>query len=132
MNAIKLADNKRLKAIILAAFPDYRKREAFVSEFRPMNVNSYWDGGSREEYAIVELATSKRLPLPKATHPVFEVAGRGGAGYSDPIIEVDRVGNITLKVLPVGFCLVQAGMFLGKPATAHVYTARENRLEEGR
>jgi hypothetical protein len=34
---------------------------------------------------------------------------------------VDGRGNATLKVLPEGFVLVEAGTFLGKPATAKVF-----------
>jgi hypothetical protein len=36
-------------------------------------------------------------------------------------VEVDHVGNVTLKRLPEGFALVAAGTFCGKAATAHVY-----------
>ena len=116
-----------LKAIILAAFPSYRKQKAFVSVFNGgVNVNSYWDGGSKDEYAIVELATLQRHPLPTSSHPFFDVARHGLANRRTEVASVDRVGNVTLNMLPDGFVLVSAGTFCGKPATAHVWVPASN------
>lgn len=116
-----------LKRVIEAAFPSYRKRRAFVSVFNGgANINSYWDGGSRSEFAIVELATLRRAPLPTQTHPYFDVAARGVTNAQDGIVKVDHVGNITLETLPEGFVLVEAGTFCGKPATAHVFVPAAN------
>ncbi len=111
-----------LKAVILAALPNYRKRRSFVTVFPPsgVNVNSYWDGGSKSEYAIVHLETHQRRALPTSTHPYFDVAARGLANQSGSVIETDRVGNVRLKVLPEGFALVEGGTFCGKSAAAHV------------
>ena len=46
---------------------------------------------------------------------------RGLASTENADVEVDHVGNVTLKRLPEGFALVAAGTFCGKAATAHVY-----------
>lgn len=130
-----LSQNLSIKAVVKAAFPDYRKRDAVVTVWGGSHsINSYWDGGSRSEYAIIELATLQRHPLPTSTHPYFDVAARGLANAQDEHISIDRVGNVTLKHLPDGFVLVQAGTFCGKPATAYVRVPPNNMpklLEQG-
>ena len=120
---IELKQDPSLKRIILAGFPNYRKRSAFVSVFgeRGQNINSYWDGGSRDEYAIVELATLARKSLPTSTHPYFDISARGLSSTQDDYVTIDHVGNVSLKRIPQGYALVSAGTFCGKPATAHVY-----------
>jgi hypothetical protein len=119
--AISLKSAPEVKKVITVAFPSYKKHNAFLSEFHPMQINSYWDGGSRDYFAIVELATMQRKDMPTRTHPCFEVSQRGLANQSNDVVEIDHVGNITLKILPEGFALVSAGIFCGKPGTAHVY-----------
>lgn len=123
---MELKDAPEVKRVVLAAFPSYRKHRATLSAFNgEVNLNSYWDSGSRAEFAIVELATGQRKPLPTRTHPYFEVARYGISGENE-VISVDHAGNITLKVLPEGFALVEAGTFCGRPATAHVYVNPAN------
>jgi len=39
---------------------------------------------------------------------------------------VDERGNVTLKALPEGIALIQAGWFCGKPATATVWLNPNN------
>ena len=119
---ITLRSAPEIKRIVEAAFPSYRKHKATLSVFNGgVNINSYWDGGSRDEYAVVDLATCRRGALPTASHPYFDVARHGIANVETDVISVDHVGNVTLKVLPEGFALVAAGTFCGKPATAHIY-----------
>lgn len=122
LEPITLKTAPELKRVISAGFPSYKKLRAFLSAFPEsgMNINSFWDGGSRDEYAIVELATNRRKNLPTSTHPYFDVERKGIAGESEVITVSDR-GNITLKTLPEGFALVSCGIFCGKTATAHVY-----------
>lgn len=118
---VKLADDPTVKRIVQTAFPNYRKRTAWIRVWSgSQNINSYWDGGSRDEYAIVELATMTRRPMPTVGHPYFEVKAQGVPTGSDSFVEVDHVGNVTLKILPAGYVLVQAGTFCGKPATARI------------
>ena len=105
--------------VVRAAFPDYRKKKVAVEVFGPHRINSYWGGGSRSEYCLVDLSTMQRKPLPTSTHPFFDVMRKTGPGENDAI-QVDSVGNVTLKVLPNGVALVEAGTFCGKPATAVV------------
>jgi hypothetical protein len=125
---IELKTAPELKRLVTAAFPGYKKHRAFLCVFgeRGHNINSYWDGGSRSEYAIVELATMRRQSLPTASHPYFDVARNGLANAESDVISVDHVGNVTLKILPDGFALVEAGTFCGKQATACIYLPASN------
>jgi hypothetical protein len=127
MKTIELKQHPEVQSAIRAAFPSYKKRSAFISVFSEhgVNVNTFWDGGSRDEYAIVELATGKRHALPTRTHPFFDIASRGVSGETEAL-SVDARGNITLKLLPDGFALVQGGIFCGKTATAHIYLNASN------
>ena len=128
MQTLELKQYPEVKALIVAAFPVYRKLKAYVSVFPScgIGINSYWDGGSRREYAIVELATMRRHALPTSTHPYFDVVRKGAADTETAALAVDGRGNATLKMLPDGFALVKAGTSCGKPATAHVYVNMAN------
>jgi len=126
-HTITLKSAPEVKAVILAAFPSYRKLKATLSVFHGgININSYWDGGSKDEYAVVELASLQRRSLPTHSHPYFDVTRHGLANTENQDVSIDHVGNLTLKRLPEGFALVAAGTFCGKPATAHVYLNVEN------
>jgi hypothetical protein len=134
-NKVKLSTTPDLNQVIQRAFPSYRKLNCFVTTFPEagVNINSYWDGGSRREYALVELSTMQRKSLPTNSLPYFDKASRGMANLENPAVSTDHVGNITLKYLPVNFVLVEAGTFCGKSATAFVYVNPENmpKLLEG-
>ena len=108
----------------------HRKLRATVQAFYPMSINSYWDGGSKDEFAIVELLTMRCHALPTSSHPYFDVARHvlvlRGTQVENEHVSVDHVGNITLKHLPDGFALVRAGVFCGRPATAAVYVPSAN------
>lgn len=122
MQTIELKNAPDLKRLVLAAFPDYRKKSVFLSVFgeHGVNVNSYWDGGSRSTYVLVNLATMQRKAMPTASHPYFDIARQGMAGQETPDVAVDHVGTVTLKRLPEGIALIKGGTFCGKPATAHI------------
>lgn len=127
MLTIDLKTAPDVKRVIQAAFPAYKKHRAFVSVFNGgVNVNSYWDGGSKSEFAVVEIATFRRASLPTSTHPYFDVASKGLTNAQNGIVKVDHVGNITLETLPDGFVLVEAGTFCGKAATAHLFVPPAN------
>lgn len=125
--AVELKHSPEVKAIIRAGFPEYRKHKAYLDVYPEsgMRINSYWSGGTHDEFAVVDLATGKAKNLPTQTHPFFDVAAHGIEGQSQDV-DVDRVGNVRLRHLPEGFALVRAGYFCGKPATAHVYVNPSN------
>lgn len=129
MITVDLKDCPEVKRVILAAFPSYKKRRAFISEFSDqhgVNINSYWDGGSKSEFALVALATMQRKEMPSQSHPFYDVERAGMANTENQDVAVDHVGNIRLKRLPEGIALVEAGYFCSKAATAHVYFAAAN------
>src|SRR5271165_5551126 len=130
LETVELKQSQAIKRIILSAFPNYKKHKAFVSFFMSkVNISSYWDGGSRDEFAIVHIETGERKPLPTSTHPYFDIAAHGLANQATEDVESDHVGNVYLKRLPDGFALVSAGTFCGKPATAHVYLSSDKQLQ---
>lgn len=56
-----------VQEIAKAAFPDYTGRKFSVTAFQgPMNLASYWDGGSRIYYAVVNLNTKKSVEIPQS------------------------------------------------------------------
>lgn len=123
MKTIDLKSHPELKRLVQAAFPTYKKHNAFVSAFSEhgVNINSYWGGGSRSTFTIIELATMRRHALPTSSHPYYNIARAGLLNTESAAVSVDHVGNVTLKVLPEGFALIEGGTFCGKTATAHVF-----------
>lgn len=123
METVALKNHPEIKAVVKAAFPGYKKHNAWLLVMGPSGkrINSYWDGGSKSEFALVDLATGRRKDLPTHTHPYYDIARAGLAGQEDQAVAVDERGNVTLKLLPEGIALVQAGWFCGKPATAMVW-----------
>lgn len=119
IKTVNLSENPGIKKLIQCAFPKYSKRKAMLSYFpeNGINVNTYWDGGSRDEYAIVHIPSMQKKLLPSSTHPYYDLHGNSGS-TADVLIEK---GNVTLKRLPPDFVLIRTGTFCGKPATAHVY-----------
>ena len=117
-----------LLKVIRAALPGYRKTKAFESAFPDCgkDINTYWNGGSRDCYVIVHIPTLQQKPLPTHTHPYFDIAAQGLAGAENQDVAIDQRGGVTLKRLPVDYVLIQAGTFCGKPATAHVFFNPEN------
>jgi hypothetical protein len=122
---VQLKNAPEVKRIVQKADSSYKKHKAYLATFRPMRINSYWDGGSKDEYVMVSLDGNQVLPMPSDTHPYFDIAARGIQGGNDAI-EIDHVGNITLKFIPTGYALVRKGYFCGKVATAFVYVNPEN------
>ena len=83
-----------------------RKRTAFVETIRacsaqPRLLASYWDGGSRDEWALFK-ADGKRAPLSVVTSP-------------------PQFGGTAPAYVPApGDVLIRAGTFAGRPSTPHV------------
>jgi hypothetical protein len=55
----------QIEPLIQMTFPDYRGRMLQITATDcPVNVDSYWSGGSRSFYAFVDLYTMKAMPVP--------------------------------------------------------------------
>lgn len=105
MNRVNLKAHPEVKAIILAADPTYRKREACVLVQESVSLyGTYWSGGSRSTYAAVDLATKAIGQAPQYAPRQF------GGPATTPTCDI-----------PQGVAIVRTGIFDGKTATAYVY-----------
>lgn len=124
---VELKAYPEVKELIRVAFPDYRKKKAFISSFTSgKNINTYWSGGSRPQYVLIDIVTKQIKTLPNASHPYFDIAAKGLSNKETDAVKVDHVGNVTLQFLPDGIALIEAGTFCGKPAIAYVYLNENN------
>ena len=94
-----------IKAIGKTAYPDYRGRKFRLSTRQPVDVRSYWDGGSRDYFVAIDLKTMRTMAVPQNGTP-FD----GG-----PI----RPNGVEV---PTGFAIVEHSYFCGKDIglTIHV------------
>lgn len=100
----------KIVALAKAAFPDYRGRKfRLVVDADPIDVRSYWDGGSRDYFRFVNLATAAMAEVPAQS------------AFDKPINGAERV-ELPPHVACVRhsyFCGKDSGLtvFLPKPAT---------------
>ncbi len=88
----------------------YRGRKIKAElDYIPDELNSYWDGGSKDSYSFYELST-KRIVHLESNHPCFEP--------NKPR---------TLKELPKGIILIRSSIFCGKHAGLTLYSNPEDR-----
>lgn len=85
------------KKLAHASFPEYTGRKfkvQVVPEGTNIDVTSYWDGGSRDYFVVMNLVTMKSMPVPQNGDPY------------------------TRKIAPVkiheNMCVVQHSIFMGK------------------
>ena len=70
MSIIYLDATPEVKAMARMAFPNYTGRKFKLDNSgRPVNVTSYWDGGSRDYYSAVNLSTGTRIDVPQNGTP---------------------------------------------------------------
>ena len=104
MLTLTLSQHPEVKRAILAADPSYRKKTAFLHVYETCELTgTFWDGGSRSTYTAVDLVTGRSKGAPQYAPPQF-----GGPRVA-PVVAV-----------PDGVCIVETGIFCGKPATASV------------
>ena len=105
MTIIHLQPTREIIAITRAAFPKYNGRKySLENSGRPVNIKSYWDGGSRDYFAIVNLETKKILPIPQ-----------NGTMFDGGKIAHDGV------VVPAGYVIVRHSIFMGKDSGITLY-----------
>ncbi len=110
MHIRKLSDHPELRKLFKRTFPEYKGRKWRVQEqTRPIQINSYWQDGSRDYFRFVRLSDLEVLPVPDS-HPAFN-AQLPGADY---------VGNATYEARP-GFALVKHSYFCGRDSGLTVY-----------
>jgi len=65
--AVYYTSAPEVQEIARAAFPDYNGKKFGLEAFQgPMNLASYWDGGSRTFYAVIDLNTKKAVEIPQS------------------------------------------------------------------
>ena len=105
-----------MQTVTLSGFPEiarlmpagYKKRKAFIQSREKITLsNTYWDGGSRSSYTIVNIATGQITTCAQHAPPEF--------GGKTPVVEIDN-----------DIAIIETGVFCGKPATASVFVSPEN------
>jgi hypothetical protein len=93
-----------IAAVISAAFPDYRGRKMSIEiRDKPLDVRSYWDGGSRSYFVFVRLADKRCVEMPAQS------------AFDRPIAGAEKVS------LPAGIVCVEHVYFCGKDLGCRVY-----------
>jgi hypothetical protein len=118
LQKVKLKEAPEVQAIVRAAFPSYKKHDAYLTVAESVSLSgTYWDGGSRSEYVAVDLASKRSQGAPHYNPPQF------GGPRTSPVVP-----------LPIGVVIVQGGTFCGKQATAILSVHPENmaKLLDGR
>jgi hypothetical protein len=105
-----------MQTVTLSGFPEiarlmpvgYKKRKAFIQSRTEKSLsNTYWDGGSRSSYTIVNIITGQITTCAQYAPPQF--------GGTEPVVEIDN-----------DIAIIETGVFCGKPATASVFVSPEN------
>ena len=97
-------DSKKVKSLINATFPDYRKRKVFISVSDTVTLHDCnWSGGTKAEYRA---CTINVKPLQTAVNT------GGPAPWNNPY------EGLKLNI-PSGMVVAQGGYFCGKKATLH-------------
>jgi len=93
------ANDPLAKKLAHASFPDYNGRKfkvRIVPEGTDIDITSYWDGGSRDYFAVVNLVTMRSVPVPQNGDP-----------------NTKRLHPIKIHE---NMCVVEHAIFMGKDA----------------
>ncbi len=102
------SDAPEIQEIANLAFPDYSGKKFRVDIFQsPMNLSSYWSGGSRNYFVIVNMANKRAEPIPE----------NGG---------IFQMNAFRMSNLPENFAVVQRSFFSGKDAGITIYVNESN------
>lgn len=105
METITLKTAPEVLRAIRAADPSYRKHNARIHAAETVALSStYWDGGSRDTWTAVDIATGRSKGAPQYDPPQF------GGPAAAPVVAI-----------PEGVAIVRTGIFCGKTSTASVY-----------
>lgn len=98
MNAVQVSKSHPLIArIVKATYPAWKGRKVRIELCDyPLDCRSYWDGGSRDYYVFLNLATMQTMPMPAQS--AFDRAVPGADAVT----------------LPAGVICVQRSVFCGK------------------
>lgn len=107
---MNFSDSDFLKQIVRIAFPGYRGRKIKANLCRTgkKSTLSYWDGGSRDEFVIVNLKTMTAQAI-AGINPL-----NPPANWREP------------TVIPEDCCIVEHSIFRGKDAGCTVHYAESS------
>lgn len=101
--------DESVRAIVSRCFPNYRGRKikARITTY-PVNVHSYWEGGSRSYFVAINLRTMQTMQVPQNGTPFDK----------ETPTEWSQHGVLP----PTGFAIVEHSTFCGKDTgiTIHV------------
>lgn len=110
-------DSKTALKIARAAFPQWKGRKVTVNTTGTASVyGTFWDGGTKNEYAAIDLATGR---ISHADNALGTPAEMGG-----------KAGDYKTRV-PVGVAVVQWSVFCGRDCGCTVYLAAPDSLPAG-
>jgi hypothetical protein len=108
MNETYYSDAPEIRDIVKIAFPSYNGKKFKVDTFSgPMRLDSYWDDGSRDYYAIVNMKTERSKPIPE------NGSMQGGKPFR-------------ISKLPAGFAVVRNSIVRGQDMGVTIYVNAEN------
>ena len=93
-------------SLINASFPDYKGRKLRVApRTGPLQMISYWEGGSRSYFVIIDMVRGRRMEVPQ-----------NGTPFDDPNIP-------SIKNVPPGYVVVEHRIFCGEDLglTFHIH-----------
>lgn len=93
----------KVENIISACYPEYKGNKVKISTNIPSNLDSYWDGGSRDYFVFYQLSTGNTIDV-HSNHPFFEAG------------QPRELGK-----LPQGILLVEHTIFCGKDLGITIY-----------
>ena len=105
MSIIHLDPTPEIKSLAHVAFPSYKGRKFKLNNSgKPVNIKSYWDGGSRNYFVVVNLANKSTLSIRE-----------NGTIFNAPIAKNGFV-------VPAEYVIVEHSIFMGKDSgiTFHV------------
>jgi hypothetical protein len=93
MNTVKLTKiPDYLKQMISRAYPDYRGRKvSLCPQSYPLNVKSYWEGGSRSYFTFMNLATGQVQQMPAQSAFDQQIKGSDSVMLPDGIACFERI-----------------------------------------
>lgn len=92
------AEKKNVKALVSAAFPEYKGRKVRIRSAASYQMSNFWDGGSRTYVVAVDLVTGRVVePIAASSNPF---SGAANAAFE----------------IPSGVALVEHSFFCGKDA----------------
>jgi hypothetical protein len=104
---MKIKQNALVKVIVSACFPDYKGRKFRTEVFRPQQCVSCWDGGSRDYFVLLNIATMRGQPIRE-----------NGSPFTAPLPRLESLPD-------KAHVLVERSIFCGKESGITIHCSQE-------